>query len=284
MIEYFTQIWPNIVEGSHEFFYASVFFICLSFFTKKESLLARSRRFYSETRLNITYYCMDILLITSLLIPIMDYIDRSASAHRLISAQGFENLPLWLVIFSAVFISDFIGYWRHRLMHIWIFWPVHAIHHSDRELTWLSLIRFHPVNRLIASGLNIAVLSLIGFPLWAIAINGLLRHFYGYFIHADLPWKYGIFRYVFVSPVMHRWHHVRDITYAGKNFSTIFSFFDLAFGTYYVPQRAITKLGIEQDLPTSWLRQVIHPFQFWLKALVLNPLKSLRLQKGPEPE
>jgi hypothetical protein len=32
-----------------------------------------------------------------------------------------------------------------------MFWPCHAVHHSDTEMTWLTLERFHPFNRLITT-------------------------------------------------------------------------------------------------------------------------------------
>ena len=115
-------------------------------------------------------------------------------------------------------ISDFAGYWRNRLMHGARLWPVHVIHHSDRAMTWLALIRVPPIERLVTTVVNMAALVAVGLPGWVIVVNSIVRNFYGFFIHADLPWAYGPLKYVFASPVMHRWHHVRDMT----DFATIF--------------------------------------------------------------
>ena len=70
---------------------------------------------------------------------------------------------------------------------------------------------------------------------WAAVANSLVRNYYGYFIHADLPWTYGRLGKVFVSPSMHQWHHAKDIKYAGTNFATVFSIFDRVFGTFALP-------------------------------------------------
>ena len=60
--------------------------------------------------------------------------------------------------------------------------------------------------------IDTSLLAMLGFPTWALVANSLVRHYYGEFIHADLPWMYGRFTSLFVSPVMHRWHHARDVT------------------------------------------------------------------------
>jgi len=93
--------------------------------------------------------------------------------------------------FIAVFAGDFIGYWRHRLEHSQWLWPSHAIHHSDTEMTWLTLLRFHPINRLSSLILDYAFLLMLGLPPYALIVNNLVRHYYGMVIHADLPWTYG---------------------------------------------------------------------------------------------
>ena len=70
---------------------------------------------------------------------------------------------------------------------------------------------------------------------------------------------------VFVSPVMHRWHHARDVTGTGSNFATMFSVFDRGFGTYYVPGLCNVPLGVTDDqYPGKGLiRHLLHPFVAW---------------------
>jgi sterol desaturase/sphingolipid hydroxylase (fatty acid hydroxylase superfamily) len=34
--------------------------------------------------------------------------------------------------------------------------------------------------------------------------------FYALFIHANVSWSYGPFRYLIASPAFHRWHHTTE--------------------------------------------------------------------------
>jgi sterol desaturase/sphingolipid hydroxylase (fatty acid hydroxylase superfamily) len=154
------------------------------------------------------------------------------------------------------------------------------VHHSDTEMTWLTLSRFHPINRLTTMAIDTSCLALLGFPEWALIANVLVRHYYGEFIHADLPWTYGPAGRVFVSPVMHRWHHARDVTGAGSNFATVFSVFDQAFGTYYVPGLCTVPLGVNDDMGRGTSGQLMYPFIAWRKRLAAAARKR---RKPPAP-
>ena len=162
-----------------------------------------------------------------------------------ISPHFWDSLPSLIVAFVAVFLGDFIGYWRHRLEHTRFLWPSHAVHHSDTAMTWLTLERFHPINRLSTFIIDNSVLILLGFPAYALLVNSVVKHSYGYLIHADLPWSYGRLDKVFVSPIMHRWHHSNDRAAYQTNFATVFSIFDRMFGTYRVPGLPDTSLGVD---------------------------------------
>ena len=139
----------------------------------------------------------------------------------MIDGDIWTHLPRGMTFFAVVFIGDFVSYWRHRLEHTRWLWPAHAIHHSDTQMTWLTLARFHPINRATTAVVDITALTVLGFPEWALIANQLVRHYYGECIHANLPWMYGPLGAIFVSPVMHRWHHARDVVGAGSNFATI---------------------------------------------------------------
>jgi sterol desaturase/sphingolipid hydroxylase (fatty acid hydroxylase superfamily) len=91
----------------------------------------------------------------------------------------------------------------------------------------------------------------------------IVRHFYGEFIHADFPWTYGPLGRVMVSPVMHRWHHARDVEGSGSNFATVFSVFDQAFGTYYVPGICTVPLGVNDEMGRGTTGQLLYPFLEW---------------------
>jgi len=95
----------------------------------------------------------------------------------------------------------------------------------------------------------------------------MIRHYYGQFIHADLPWTYGPLKLLFVSPVMHRWHHARDVVGTGSNFATVFSVFDQVWGTYHAPGPCNVPLGVNDDMGQGTIRQLLYPFVAWADRL-----------------
>ena len=109
--------------------------------------------------------------------------------------------------------------------------------------------------------IDAGLLMSLGFPPYALVANSLVRHYYGYFIHADLPWNYGVWNKVFVSPVMHQWHHANEPAAYNTNFATVFSVFDRAFGTYRVPSLCNIPLGISYDVGGSLWGQLLYPLK-----------------------
>ncbi|WP_430392093.1 sterol desaturase family protein [Dyella sp. 20L07] len=140
--------------------------------------------------------------------------------------------------------GDLIAYFRHRFEHSRLLWPSHVMHHSDTDMNWTTVYRFHPINRLSTVLIDFGGLAILGFPPYVIAINAVFRSYYGVFVHANLPWTLGWLGKIFVSPAMHRWHHVLEGEGVGSNFASVFSFIDRAFGTYYVPGPCDRPLGV----------------------------------------
>jgi sterol desaturase/sphingolipid hydroxylase (fatty acid hydroxylase superfamily) len=88
---------------------------------------------------------------------------------------------------------------------------------------------------------------------------------------------------------MHRWHHARDVVGAGSNFATVFSVFDLAFGTYYVPGLCTVPLGVVDEIGPGLWDQLRFPLVEWferaraprgtddaLRATTASPKEMLR--------
>jgi sterol desaturase/sphingolipid hydroxylase (fatty acid hydroxylase superfamily) len=247
---------------------SALLFGFLALLVKGAEAVAAGRRALGELRVNLSLYCLDALLVGPALAVLVSVIRHGVTRYslELIDSGTWLRWGSGATLMAVVFVGDFISYWRHRLEHTCWLWPAHAIHHSDTEVTWLTLLRFHPINRVTTQCIDIGGLALLGFPDWALVVYVMLRHYYGEFIHADLPWMYGPLKNVFVSPVMHRWHHARDVTGAGSNFATIFSTFDLAFGTYYVPGLCNVPLGVSDDLGSGTIGQLLYPFRVWASS------------------
>jgi sterol desaturase/sphingolipid hydroxylase (fatty acid hydroxylase superfamily) len=172
--------------------YSAIFYGSLALLVKGRHAFSDARRAASETRINVSWMALDFILVSPALVIAVTVLKNGIDATGLgLDGGVWSMLPNAATLVIAVFLGDFISYWRHRLEHSRLLWPTHAIHHSDREMSWLTLSRFHPINRLVTSCVDIIVLGLLGFPAWALLGNEIVRHYYGEFIHADFPWTYG---------------------------------------------------------------------------------------------
>jgi sterol desaturase/sphingolipid hydroxylase (fatty acid hydroxylase superfamily) len=249
------------------------FFTIIVIIVRGRETIALGKRAVAEVRLNLSWYFLDAIFVAPVIALIVAAIRAAVEGYSLqiVNTHAWEGAGRPLTFVAAIFLGDFISYWRHRLEHTRWIWPAHAVHHSDTEMTFLTLARFHPVNRLVTSCIDIGFLAVLGFPSWALVANVMVRNYYGQFIHVDLPWMYGPLGWVFVSPVMHQWHHAVDYIGSGSNFATVFSVFDRVFGTYYVPGVCSGPLGVSEDPGTSITRQLIYPFVCWLDRLRQRP-------------
>lgn len=246
-------------------FLSATLFAVLAVIVKGPAAIDAARRAAAESRVNLTLGFLDALFVGPVIAVLVQLVRGTVewSNAALATPDFWSGLGTLGTFLAVVFVGDFVSYWRHRLEHTRLLWPAHAVHHSDAEMTWLTLQRFHPINRATTSFIDILGLALLGFPDWALVANVMLRHYYGEFIHADLPWSYGPLKAVFVSPVMHRWHHARDVVGAGSNFATVFSVFDRAFGTYHVPGPCNVPLGVTDEMGAGTVGQLFYPFVAW---------------------
>ncbi len=184
--------------------------------------------------------------------------------HEL-NMNGFGPIPTqptWLIVLEMVVISDLLLYWRHRLMH-WHLWRLHSIHHSSRQVDWLSSARFHPIDQIFQSLTIMIPLFCLGFPLVAIGFYMPFISLYNYLLHSNLNWSFGPLKYIIADPVFHRWHHTLEDKGQNKNFCTLFPVLDMIFGTYYRPIDMVPEeFGVSTEvIPDGFLLQVAYPFK-----------------------
>jgi sterol desaturase/sphingolipid hydroxylase (fatty acid hydroxylase superfamily) len=169
--------------------------------------------------------------------------------------------PAQVAIFLVV--SDFLLYWIHRGFHRPKLWKYHAVHHSSEQLDWISAARFHPINLFLGSVAVDVVLLLAGISPSILVLVGPFTTAQSAFVHANLNWTLGPFKYVLASPVFHRWHHTAADKGGSRNFAATFPALDLMFGTFYMPQHEIPGgYGVEdRKFPTSFGEQLLYPFK-----------------------
>ena len=232
-------------------------FLALALFVQGRAALRPSQVLRQSVLFNVSITALNAVF----LMPIIPVVWSAINQLPGFGLQSFwTTVPSPALFLIVLFVSDFFAYWRHRLEHSVILWPVHSLHHSDPAMNWTTLERFHPINRLTTYAIDTALLALLGFPPEALAFNALVRHYYGFILHMDLPWTYGPLGRVFVSPVMHRWHHAQEARAFGSNFASIFSIFDRAFKTHYCPGVCDAPLGVE-GASGNVVDELIHPFR-----------------------
>lgn len=179
--------------------------------------------------------------------------------------QGFgpmARLPGWAQFLAAFVLGDFLLYWIHRWFHGKRLWRFHAVHHSSEQLDWLSSVRGHPVNDIVANALLFFPFLLLGFGPGASAGAGPALGVFALLGHADVDWDWGPFRHVVASPVYHRWHHSKDPAAIDKNFASFLPLWDILFGTHYLPKdRKPQDFGIHEPVEHSVLGLLKHPFK-----------------------
>ena len=127
--ESFQSIW-TILSGM---VWPAYFFFLLALILKRKTLFGDMKKALPETSVNIQLILFNAIFMTpifAILIHGMEVVFIQQD-YAILSTEFWLNLPTWLVLFCAIFIGDFTGYWRHRLEHSIPLWPAHAVHHSN---------------------------------------------------------------------------------------------------------------------------------------------------------
>jgi sterol desaturase/sphingolipid hydroxylase (fatty acid hydroxylase superfamily) len=135
-------------------------------------------------------------------------------------------VPGWCFIGLAVIGIDAVDWLTHLGNHrLSALWRLHAVHHSQEELSILTTYRAHPlvhVSFLISAIPILAVESNTATPAAVLTAYACL----GALPHANVRWTYGRAGRILISPAYHRIHHAAtgrlDI-----NLGTVFPFWDM---------------------------------------------------------
>lgn len=186
------------------------------------------------------------------------------------SSLGFLNggsvsQPLQLVV--GILLLDATSYLRHRIMHTRWLWPTHAAHHSDVALDWTTEFRFHPIEALLSTFLQIAVVVLCGIPGFAVACFAIIGLAVGCFQHANVGFSARVDAFIeraLVTPRMHRVHHAKEDGQYDANFGFVLPWWDWLFGTYQRPggERAFGVEALDAQSPLGLGRLLTLPFHY----------------------
>ena len=154
-----------------------------------------------------------------------------------VTDQAWVSFVLYLVLF------DLVNYWIHRAQHQspgW--WALHALHHSQRQMTMWSDNRNHLLDDVLTSLIFSAVAALVGVGpgqfVALVAVSQLSENLQ----HANVRLWFGRWgERLWVSPRFHRRHHAIGIGHesprgdrtvlGGCNFGVLLPWWDMLFGT-----------------------------------------------------
>jgi sterol desaturase/sphingolipid hydroxylase (fatty acid hydroxylase superfamily) len=145
------------------------------------------------------------------------------------------SFMLYLLLF------DFFDYWLHRAQHHfgW-WWQLHALHHSQRQMTMWSDNRNHVLDDVLRDSMFVLLALLVGIaPTQFVALVAVAQLVES-LSHANVRLSFGaVGERVLVSPRFHRLHHSIGLgheshgpgTLGGHNFAVLFPLWDVLFGT-----------------------------------------------------
>ncbi len=193
----------------------------------------------------------------------------------------------WVTLLIYIVIFDLVDYWLHRAQHGWHFWwQLHAVHHSQRDMTLWSDNRNHLLDDFARDAVFALLALLIGvapnqFLIWLV-LNRSLQSLQ----HANVRWHFGaIGERILVSPSFHRLHHAIGYGHEGRargcNFGVLFTVWDQLFKT------ADFRLGFVPTGIRDQLKGTEYGTGFWrqqwlgLKRLVLPSERTESLVGKP---
>jgi sterol desaturase/sphingolipid hydroxylase (fatty acid hydroxylase superfamily) len=199
------------------------------------------------------------LAIFFLLLPAVGGLNGWLRMHDFIPPKLEDAIP---ELFAHPFVSflaylvlvDFAMYWIHRAQHTFGFWwALHALHHSQREMTFWSDDRNHLLDMVMTEAVLAAVALLIGVaPGQFVAIVAVTRAVES-LSHANVRLSFGrVGEWLLVSPRFHRVHHAIGLGHEGRhngqNFAVLFPVWDRLFGT----------ADLTPEFPATGIRDQLH--------------------------
>jgi sterol desaturase/sphingolipid hydroxylase (fatty acid hydroxylase superfamily) len=207
--------------------------------------------------------------------------------HTGLRAAGYlppnlEELVPWLgahplaAFLAYLLLIDFSVYWFHRLQHRFDWWwALHAVHHSQREMTLWTDDRNHVLDGLLLALWEAVVALLIGVPGELFFGVVLVTRGVESLSHANVRLGFGrLGDRLLVSPHYHRVHHGIGVGHEGSargcNFATLFPVWDVLFGT--------ARFG--GDYPATGIRDQLEGVDYGQGFLAQQGKALMRMLRG----
>lgn len=142
-----------------------------------------------------------------------------------------------LAFLAYLVLLDFAQYWVHRAQHrIGWWWALHAVHHSQRRMTFWTDNRNHLLDSTITDAILATLALAVGVAPAQFALLVVASRVVESLSHANVRLPFGwLGERVLVGPRFHRVHHAIAASprgdYRGANYAVLFPVWDVLFGT-----------------------------------------------------
>lgn len=147
----------------------------------------------------------------------------------------------WVSFVLYLLVFDFVDYWIHRGQHHWNWWwSLHALHHSQRQMTMWSDNRNHLLDDVLRDTIFVLVAQAIGVGPGQFVALVAFTQLSESFQHANVRVWFGrVGERLWISPRFHRLHHSIGLghesrgrqTLGGHNFGVLLPWWDMLFRT-----------------------------------------------------
>jgi sterol desaturase/sphingolipid hydroxylase (fatty acid hydroxylase superfamily) len=206
-----------------------------------------------------------------LLLPLLQFIPEHFLGRKYLAGSPDVLGPIWVQIPVLLVSVSLFRYWMHRWQHNNEFlWKLHSYHHRVTDLKATNGEVSNPVDFALRNVIVFLMLGIVGFSPFAILIAFTVANITAVFSHCGGDVRGGFLNYLFVTPEVHRWHHAVDVPQGygySCNYGVEFSFWDVIFGTYYLPYKdgqsvQPERIGHPTGIPDegNYLKILLEPF------------------------
>ena len=82
---------------------------------------------------------------------------------------------------------------------------------------------------------------------------------WGFFIHANLRWRFGPLEQLLATPAFHHWHHTNDTVNRDRNYASMLPVLDRLFGTLHLPRHWPEVYGVDKPVGGTMVQQIVRP-------------------------
>src|ERR1035438_5071810 len=202
-METLQQLPPHLLRFAVDVFRLGIWLLVLMVvFVPLERLFAvhPQKVFRKSFAVDLGYYFLNSLVPKMLLVAPMALL--AWGLHYVVPGglrSAAAGMPLGARLAAALVAGEFGFYWGHRWSHeIPLLWRFHSIHHGPENMHWLISTRAHPVDMVFTRlcGLTLLYMTGLAAPMSGSAtmiplLVVLLGTVWGFFIHANLNWRFG---------------------------------------------------------------------------------------------